>query len=126
MRTAQTDTNNYSGPMRAAGLVGIAAAILGVIGLFISGADAFFQAYLYSFLFWVGVSLGCLAILLLHFTVSSRWGLAIRRITEAGAGSICIMALLFIPLIFGLGSLYIWARPEAVAADALLQKKSFY
>jgi hypothetical protein len=36
------------------------------------------------------------------------------------------MALLFIPLLFGLSVLYPWARPEVVAADPLLQQKAAY
>jgi len=32
----------------------------------------------------------------------------------------------FLPLIFGIHSLYIWSRPEAVAADHLLQHKTAY
>ncbi len=37
-----------------------------------------------------------------------------------------LMALLFIPLLFGLDRLYIWAQPEAVAHDLLLQHKQPY
>jgi hypothetical protein len=36
------------------------------------------------------------------------------------------MALLFVPLLFGLDRLYIWANPEAVAQDSLLQHKEPY
>ena len=36
------------------------------------------------------------------------------------------MAVLFIPLIFGLHDLYPWSRPEIVSADAILQKKHLY
>jgi hypothetical protein len=36
------------------------------------------------------------------------------------------MAVLFVPLAFGLPYLYVWARPEAVAHDELLQHKSVY
>jgi hypothetical protein len=37
-----------------------------------------------------------------------------------------VMALLFIPLLLGLNRLYIWAQPEVVAQDALLQHKEPY
>ena len=36
------------------------------------------------------------------------------------------MAVLFLPLALGVGTLYEWARPEAVAADPLLQHKAVY
>ncbi len=124
--TTQALATNYDRPMRLAFIVGLVAAVVAVAGLFISGPGLFFQAYLYSFLFWLGISLGCLALLLLHFVVGSRWGLAVRRITEAASGSLWLMALLFIPLIIGLPFLYSWARPAEVAASPLLQYKSWY
>jgi hypothetical protein len=126
MKTAQTMTMNYDRPIRIALIIGIIAAVIAVAGLFISGPGLFFQAYLFAFLFWLGISLGCLAILLLHFLTGSRWGLAIRRVIEAGAGSIWVVAVLFIPILIGLPFLYSWARPAEVAGSTLLQQKAFY
>jgi len=37
-----------------------------------------------------------------------------------------VLAVLFVPLLFDLPGLYVWARPEAVAVDALLQHKQLY
>jgi hypothetical protein len=36
------------------------------------------------------------------------------------------MALLFVPIFFGMADLYSWARPEVVAHDKILQQKSVY
>ncbi len=119
-------TENYNGILRISLVVGVIAAVAAVFGLFVSGPGLFFQAYLYAFLFWLGISLGLLTLLLLHFAVGSRWGIAIRRIAEAGAGSIWAMAILFIPLLFGLPYLFPWARPAEVAASTELQAKAFY
>ncbi|MBE0698331.1 MAG: hypothetical protein IH586_15540 [Anaerolineaceae bacterium] len=129
MKTTADPSLNIERMIRIALVTGLAAAVLAVVGLFISGPAVFFQAYLYSFLFWLGISLGCLAILLLHFTVSSRWGVTIRRITEAGAGSIWVLALLFVPLLFGLSYLFPWARPgafDAASHGMQLQFKQIY
>lgn len=111
---------------RIALLVGIAGLVLGVIGALTGGLARFFQSYLLSFLFWLGLSLGSLAFLMIHFLTGSKWGLTVRRISEAAAGTIWLMGLLFIPLLFNLPGLYIWARPEAVQASAVLQEKSLY
>lgn len=86
----------------------------------------FFQSYLQAYLFWIGISLGCLAILMLHHMVGGSWGLPVRRLLEAGGGTLPLMALLFVPILVGMRALYVWARPEAVAADPLLQLKSPY
>ena len=37
-----------------------------------------------------------------------------------------LMALLSIPIIFGMSDLYLWARPEVVVADEILQHKAGY
>ena len=36
------------------------------------------------------------------------------------------MALLFIPILFALPTLFMWARPDVVATDAILQHKAPY
>jgi hypothetical protein len=105
------------------GLVGLAA---GVIGAFTGSQERFFQAYLIAFLFWLGLSLGSLAFLMIHYLTGSRWGLTVRRVNEAAAGTLGLMAILFIPLLFNLHGLYPWARPEVVQADLILQEKSAY
>ncbi len=127
MRTTEpVVSENYSRPMRIALIAGLVAAVIAAAGLFISGPWVFFQAYLFAFMFWLGISLGSLAILLLHFTTGSKWGLTIRRVVEAGAGSIWSLALLFIPLLFGMPYLFPWARPAEVAVSPMLQAKAFY
>lgn len=107
-------------------LVGLAGLAVAVIGALTGSLDRFFQSYLLAFLFWLGLSLGGLAFLMIHFLSGSRWGLAVRRINEAAANTLWLMAILLIPLLFNLKGLYLWARPEAVQADAILQHKSLY
>ena len=121
-----TDRDRLRGLTRIAGIVGIAAAVLAVVGYFISGAELFFQAYLFSYVFWLGIAMGLLGLLLLHFLMDTRWGLTIRRVAEAGAGSLWIFVPLFIPILLGLPVLFEWARPEAVAESEVLQFKTFY
>ncbi len=103
---------------------------LGGLALCLAGAllnsEQFFRSYLLAYLFWIGIALGSLAIVMLHHLVGGGWGSVIRRLLESGTRTLPLMALLFIPLLFGLHDLYIWARPEAVAADALLQHKGLY
>jgi hypothetical protein len=126
MRTGDISASQYDRPMRIALIVGLAAGLVSVAGLFISGPGQFFQAYLFSFMFWIGISLGSLALLLLHILAGNRWGLAIRRIVEAAAGNTGLMAVLFIPLLFGLSTLFTWARPADVAASPALQLQAWY
>ena len=91
-----------------------------------SAPATLFRSYLVGYLFCLGIALGSWAVLMLHNLTGGAWGVAIRRILEAAAGTLPVVAVLFVPFLFGLKEVYIWARPEAVSADALLQTKSPY
>ncbi|NLG72412.1 MAG: hypothetical protein GX495_10270 [Chloroflexi bacterium] len=112
--------------VRRTGLVaGLLASALLAAGYFISGPQPFFQAYLTAFLWILGLALGCLGVGLLHYLVGGRWGIALRRVLEAGYKTIWLVALLFIPIIFGLPFLYRWANPAEMSTD-ILQHKAAY
>lgn len=108
----------------AAGVGGIALAVC-LVGAYFD-KQQFFRSYLMAYFFWLGVPLGCFAIVMIHHLVGGTWGFVIQRPLESAIRTFPAMALLFVPLLFGLPELYLWARPEAVAHDALLQQKSVY
>lgn len=110
---------------RTALLAGVAGILLSLVGGAMD-ATQFFRSYLFAFLFWTGIGLGCLSILMLHHLTGGIWGLAIRRLLEAGTRTLKVSALLFVPLLFGLSRIYLWAQPEAVAHDPILQSKHPY
>lgn len=105
--------------------IGIIAMALCVAGAFLN-RQQFFQSYLMAYVFWLGIPLGCFGILMIHHLVGGTWGFIIQRPVEAAIRTFPVMALLFVPLFFGLPDLYPWARPETVARDTLLQQKSLY
>jgi len=106
------------------GVMGTAAAIA---GLFAAGSQRFFQAYLFAYLFWLGLTLGSMGILLLHNVTGGHWGFVIRPILEANASTIWLMALLFIPILLVLPLIYPWAQsPVQTAGNPLLQFKANY
>lgn len=106
-------------------IAGIAGAVLCAIGAFDSPTQ-FFHSYLMGYVFWLGIVLGSMAIMMLHHMTGGGWGLVIRRLLESATRTLPLMALLFIPLLFGLHRLYAWARPEELAANELLQHKALY
>jgi hypothetical protein len=110
---------------RRAWLVGAGGGVLALLGVWLNLAQ-FFRAYLVAYLFWSGISLGCLALLMLHHLVGGAWGAMIRRLLEAGTRTLPLLVVLFVPLFYGLTTLYSWARPEVIAHDVLLQHKSLY
>jgi hypothetical protein len=98
------------------------AAVVGIIGC-IAGAflepGRFFASYLLAFVFWSNISLGFLGITMLHHMTSGRWSFLIVRISEAGMRVLPALALMFVPLLFGLVHLYPWiahAEDPAIAS----------
>jgi hypothetical protein len=108
-----------------AGIVGLAALGLCGVGLVVAGKDQFFRSYLLGFVFWLGIAFGCMAIQMIHALTGGRWGPPIRRTLYAASSTLPLFALLFLPLLLGMQSLYPWARPEA-ADDHLLAHKAPY
>ena len=112
--------------LKRAFAVGAAALLLCFVGAFFD-RQQFFRAYLTAYVFWLGVPLGCLGILMIHHLVGGTWGFVIQRCLESAVRTFPVMALLFLPLLlFGLPDLYPWARPQTVAADPILQQKALY
>jgi hypothetical protein len=100
--------------------VGIVFSVIAVAGA-VAKPDQFFQAYLLAFMAWLGVTLGSMAILMVRHLTGGGWGMVIRRIMGAAMRCIPLMALLFVPILFGLPRLYVWARPLSSVADAKLR-----
>ena len=74
-----------------------------------SGRSTSLPAYLVGYLFWLGIALGCIGLTMLHHLIGGSWGLVIRRPLEAGALTVMPLALLFVPIAFGVQALYPWA-----------------
>ncbi len=110
---------------RKALAVGAAALLLCLLGAFVD-RQWFFRSYLTAYMFWLGVPLGCVGILMVHHLVGGTWGFVIQRSLESSARTFPVMALLFVPLLFGLPELFLWAKPEAMAQDPVLQQKAMY
>jgi hypothetical protein len=104
------------------GVIGLAACLVGAVW----NLEQFFRSYLLGYLFWIAIPLGSTAIVMMHHLTGGQWGVPIRRLLEAGSRTFLVMAVLFVPLLFGLSHLYSWARPAEVAADAILQYKHAY
>jgi hypothetical protein len=98
------------------GLVGVVASIAAAVMY----PDTFYSAYLVVFMWGLGLSLGCMAVLMLYHMVGGGWGTVSRRILEAGMMTLPLMAVLFIPIALNLRRLYDWARPEELAKDPKL------
>lgn len=109
--------------------IAIGAAVVGTVATAFGAWQSpvqFYRSYLVAWLFWLGLALGSLAILMINHITGGAWGAVIRRLLESAARTMPLLALLFLPVALGVGELYEWARPDAVAHDPILQHKSAY
>ena len=107
-------------------LVVAVAGLAGCAGAGLVWPRVLMPAYLVAFLFWTGIAVGCVALLLLHNLTGGNWGRLIRRQLEAGALTTVPMAILFVPIALGLRALYPWADPAIAAADPAIRHKAAY
>ena len=135
MSTATATLDTYQSPdsplpgMRQFGLI---AAVLGVVltlaGVLLGGEhamDRFFQAYLVAYTFWMGVVLGSLALLMVQHLSGGVWGIVLRRPLEEVVRTLPFMAVLFLPIAFGMHSIYEWTHDSA-ATDPIISQKAAY
>lgn len=124
-------TETYQPPERVSGLqtLGMGAAVIGLglagVGVAMAGLERFYQAYLVAYTFWLGVSLGSMALLMVQHLSGGAWGVVIRRPLEAATATLPAMAVLFLPIVAGMHDLYHWTHEEALS-DPVIAAKAPY
>ncbi|MGB8525032.1 MAG: hypothetical protein WCD43_18865 [Candidatus Acidiferrales bacterium] len=73
-------------------------------------AQRAFQSYLFSYIYWFSIPLGCMALLMMHHLTGGWWGYPIRRLLEAGTRTCLVMTVMFIPVLLGINKLYPWTQ----------------
>jgi hypothetical protein len=106
-------------------IAGAVGAVVSVLG-FLLNSRQFFQSYLMAYMLWLGVTLGCLALGMVHQLSGGAWGVLIRRPIGAAARVIPLMTALFLPIALGVMRIYPWTNADLVAHDEALQHKQLY
>lgn len=88
--------------------------------------EQWYRSYLVAWLYWMSIAIGSLVLLLLHNLTGGAWGDAIRPVLQAAAGTIPLVALLFMPIALGLDRIYPWAVPDNLLHDEVLRRKQAY
>jgi hypothetical protein len=110
--------------LRKAGLaLMIAGGALCCLGAFLDPAR-FFRAYHFAYLACLQLALGSFALLMTHHLTGGEWSAALRGFLESGAGVLPWMAILFLPICFGLPYIFPWA--QAGHGGGLLGAKAAY
>ncbi|HTW95035.1 MAG TPA: hypothetical protein VMD30_09595, partial [Tepidisphaeraceae bacterium] len=105
-----------------AGAAWIAAVVVG----WIFQPEKFYQAYLLAWMFWLGVTLGSIGIVMLHHLTGGNWGIMVRRLGEHAGMTLPLLYVLFIPILIGMHWLYPWDQSGALAGDATLRHDTPY
>jgi hypothetical protein len=106
-------------------IAGAVGAVVSVLG-FLLNSRQFFQSYLMAYMLWLGVTLGCLALGMVHQLSGGAWGVLIRRPIGAASRVIPLMTVLFLPIALGVMRIYPWTNADLVAHDEALQHKQLY
>src|SRR5947209_13597419 len=87
----------------------------------------FFHSYLLGFMFWLGISLGSMAFLMIQHLTGGKWGMVIRRQLEAAMKVLPLMAALFIPIaVAGIPHLYgAWLHPDPKDTHLVMMSKTY-
>ncbi len=124
------DSSQYK--FTQAGSIGKISMIVGIVMLavsafgYVTDSKQFFEAYLIGYIFWLSLALGGLFFTLINHLFGSEWNIVMRRISEALMQTFPLLAVLFIPLLFGMHDLYHWTHEDVVATDKVLLAKSGY
>jgi hypothetical protein len=108
-------------------------AIVGLLGLAVllialRDQKQLFQAYLFGWIFWISVTIGCYGFMLLHNIVRGSWGFPVIRLFEAGAKLMPYMGIAFLPILFAVYThqLYPWTDVTMVDADPVLKHRTLW
>jgi hypothetical protein len=123
--TADVAIPELAGWQRRFFIAGGVLSAVSLIGLLINPTQ-FLQSYLMAYMFCLGVTLGCLALGMVHQLSGGAWGVVIRRQIGAASRVLPVMTLLFIPIALGMGRLYVWTHADVVAHDEVLRHKQLY
>src|SRR5947209_20366919 len=98
MSTLPADVRDGLARVRRVALLFGFVGALGCVGGGFLRPEAFFRAYLSAYLFWLGIPLWSLAILMLYHLTGGSWGFLIRRPLEAATRTLPLPPLLFVPV----------------------------
>ena len=108
-----------------------------IVALIPATRDQFFHSYLLGFMFWLGISLGSMAFLMIQHLTGGKWGMVIRRQLEAAMKTLPLMLFLFIPIAaagiphlydgnhLAVGGWHGWLHPDPADKHLVMMRSSY-
>jgi hypothetical protein len=127
MTAQEYRTPDSVGRLQRNALVAGGIALLVCIFGAVKSPQVFFPSYLMGYLLVLGLALGSLGLLMLQHLTGGHWGIVIRRPLESATRTLPLLAVLFLPIVFGMKYLYgAWLDPEKVRAEPLSAMQQGY
>ena len=123
------ERDKYRAPGELTGLRSLALGV-GGIGLVVMAVGAVFdveqalRSWLLGFIFWAGIGIGGIGLLILQYLTGGAWGVVIRRTAEAASRTLPVIILLFLPIAFGVTQLYEWTHLPPT--DHVIEARGWY
>lgn len=105
--------------------VGGIALIVWAVGLYFNPEQAM-RSWLLGFIFWGGIALGSLGILMLQYLTGGAWGVVIRRTLEAGTRTLPLVIILFVPIAIGVWTRTFYEWTHLPATDHIMEHRGVY
>lgn len=105
--------------------VGGIALIVWAVGLYFNPEQGL-RSWLLGYIFWGGIGLGCLGILMLQYLTGGAWGVVTRRILEAGSRTLPILVLMFVPLAIGVYTRQFFEWTHLPPTDHIMQHRGVF
>ncbi len=116
-----TDIPRYSGARPL--LLG--SAIAGVVGLALTFVGAAVNprpallAYLIAYVFWLGLAVGAVTLVMANHSAGARWNVSVRRFSETIGAVMPLFIVLLIPLLLGAKHIWFWVAPHDLPKETM-------
>jgi hypothetical protein len=123
------DRDSFNAPGELAGLRSLALGIGGIgtliwaVGLYLDPEQAL-RSWLLGFIFWGGIGIGAIGIIILQYLTGGAWGVVIRRVAEAASRTLPVIIVLFLPIAIGVTRLYEWTHLPV--NDHVIEERGWY
>lgn len=88
--------------------------------------DQFLRAYYAAWLFYLGISLGSLALVMIQHLTGGAWTLLTRRLAEAQMNTLPLVSVLFLPIALGLPHIFPWVHASTTENDTHESFQNWY
>src|SRR5688500_10523186 len=125
------ERDSYKAPGELNGLRSLALGV-GGIGTLICAVGFYFdpeqalRSWLLGFIFWGGIGIGAIGLIILQYLTGGAWGVVSRRVFEAASRTLPVIILLFIPIALGVYFHKVYDWTHLPPTDHAIHERGWY